>query len=93
MDAQQVVLQFPAQALDLLLPLEMSEYPVAQEKLPIQPRDRAAQVREVVQLAEGASEGRLAALVGPGNDQHPLMSLQVEIVDDNGAVLGHELFR
>jgi hypothetical protein len=46
-----------------------------------------------VQLTDHAGEGRLATLVGAGDDQDPLGAVKGEIIGDNRRALGHELVR
>src|SRR5580704_8503026 len=54
-------------------------------------RYRAADAGEVVKLAEGPGEGRLASLVGPGHDEDALAARQAEVVGDHRLPPRHEL--
>src|SRR5262249_40556591 len=88
----QVVLELAAEIFNFLLTLEMGEEVVEEEELRISARHRAADAGEVMQLAEGASEGCFAALVRTADDDDPLLASQEEIIADDRGVGVDELF-
>ena len=73
-------MQLAAQVVDVLLPLEVGENRSNRKSLALAARNGAAERREIVQLAEGAGERRLAALVGSGDDDDPLFSFEIVVV-------------
>jgi hypothetical protein len=71
----------------------MGEHLVEQVELRACAGDGAAQARKVVQLTKGAGEGRLAALVGAGDDDDPFRAAQAKVIANRGGVIARELAR
>ena len=59
---------------------------VEEEKLRPLTRNGTTQTRKIMQLAEGAGEGRLAALVRAGDDDHALPAAKVKVIANNGGM-------
>ena len=85
------VLELAPERLDVLLLLEVRVDPVGQEQPRAAAGDGQAEPRQVVQLAEGAREGRLAAVVRAADHEDPFRPFQVEVVGDDRAAGGHQL--
>src|SRR5439155_3541924 len=83
-EAHEVVLELASQVSQVLTPLEVCEQLVEEKGVRLHARYSAAEGSEIVQLAESASEGCLAALVRPRDDDQTLGILQREIVGDYG---------
>jgi len=76
--------------MNVLLALEMGEQSVEQKEACAAGRNRTAERREIVQLAEGAGECRLPALIGAGDDDDPFSPIEVIIVRDDRMILTKE---
>jgi hypothetical protein len=77
---KQIIMQFAAQIVNILLFLEMSEQSVKQEQLRVGSGHRATDRREVMQKTERPRERCLAALIGPRDDDDPLASIEKKII-------------
>src|ERR1700733_6789293 len=92
-DAHQVVFQLATEGLDLFLAFEMAKDSVAKKKLGIAARHRTAEVREMLQLANHASEGSLATLIWSGYHNDPLLAFQVKTVAHDLRLVFQKLLR
>ena len=81
----EIVLEFAAEIVDVFFSLEMREELVEEKELRSRAGDGTAQAREIMQLAEGAGEGRLATLVRTRHDDHALPAAEVKVVANNGS--------
>ena len=72
MYSHEVVLQFAAEILYILLSLEMGKELVKEKQLRFCARDGAAYAGKIMQLPEGPGKGRFAALVRAGYDKDAL---------------------
>ena len=78
--ADQLLVELAAQCLDVLLSLEVRVDPVGQREPSLAAWDRQAESGKVVELPEGPRERGLAPVVGPADHEHPLGSVEVEVV-------------
>ena len=89
----ELVLELAPECLDVLLFLEVRVDPVGQEQPRAAAGDGQAEARQVMQLAEGAREGRLAAVVRAADHEDPFWPFQVEVIGDDRATGRHQLVR
>src|SRR5581483_7297466 len=82
-----------AEGLDVLFLLEVGVDPVGQEQACLPAGNEQTERSEVVQLAERAREGGLAAVVRAGDDDHALGLLEVVAVGDDLFAVTDELVR
>ncbi len=61
----------------------MGKEPVEKKELGIPAGDETADTRQIMKLAEGASEGRFSSLVGTRNDKDAFLVFQIELIADD----------
>ena len=81
--ARQVVMELAAQVVDVLLLLEVREHAIEEKEPRALGGDGTAERRQIMQLAERAGEGRLAALVRSGHDDDALAATENIVVGDD----------
>ena len=72
-------------------PLEMGQIWSQRKSCAFEPGTGTSETASRNSAAARRSGQLVAALVGPGDDDHPLPAFQPEVVRDNGAALGGEL--
>jgi hypothetical protein len=90
-NSHEIILEFSAEILYVLLPLKMGKELVKKKQSRFSPRDRTAYTGQVMQLPECAGKGRFTALVRAGYDKDALAILQVKVVGHDGGLFRNEV--
>ena len=77
-------MQLAAQIFYVLFSFEVRKEPVEEKELRFCARDGTTYRSQIMQLSEGAGEGRFAALIRTGYYKYSLLIRQVEIITDDG---------
>ena len=92
-DADEVILELTSMVVNVLFLFEMRQQFVEKEQVCFGARNGTAQASQVVQLAECSSEGRLAPLIGSGDDKDLLATAELELIGDDRRVFADEFVR
>ena len=92
-DAEQLVLELPAQCLDILLALEMGEDPIGEEQPDVRSGNGKPKAGEVVELTKRPRKRGLAAVVRAAHDQDPLGIREVKVVAHHRPAVACQLRR
>ena len=88
--SHEVVLQFAAEILYILLSLKMGKQLVKDKQSRLSARDRAPYAGQIMELPESARKGGFTALVRAGYDKDALANLQVKVIGHYGRLFGNE---